>query len=211
MPDSGLGYWNRMLMTVASKECHVPGPHLCHEATPLSLYPCEHVAVDPDSFFTWRPRNSIFLSLCRDKSLGTVVHLYDTAQSFFASMSCLLPATVPDKSVILGQYVEDEDPQTSSLHPRVLLFDVLVLGGQVMNGMPVRKRYELLRNIVPSNGATGALGPLSVQWVGEYQCSAVITQRRMALPHPVESLLVLRDQQVCALDCVRLEEWWKKK
>lgn len=197
-----LEYWDRMLVAVCGKEANIPGAHLCAVTSHLQIAECH--MVDPNRYFTWRPSRSVFLSLCRDDSFGTIVHIYATGCSYFATPSCMLPCRVPAGSVVLGQYIEDVDPVTMSLSPRVLLFDLPMMGYCDMSGVPARDRYAALRRCMAGSedGTPGCM--LKVQWVGEYSCASVITQGHMQLPHPVQSLLVLRDDQVCSLDSVEI-------
>lgn len=201
VPD--LAHWDRVLLAVGGKECHIPAPHMYPAAANLDIHPCPHADVDQSRFFTWRPRDSIFLSLCRDDSFGTILHLYETDQSYFAPPACMLPVTVPSGTVVLGQYVEDVDPATRAVHPRVLLFDIPVLAHRDMQQVPARDRYAALRSSISDDAMAKSQSLLRVQWVGEYSCSSMITENKMRLPHPVQSLLVLRDDQVCVLDCVK--------
>ena len=101
---------------------------------------------------------------------------------YYASPDVFLSEECPDKTVLLGQFVIDDDKT-----PRVLLFDVAKLRGVSMKDIPASERYSCLQTLQPTFGAMCAL-----QWVGDCETlAAELKTERFKVPHPVDRIMTL--------------------
>lgn len=193
--------FHRCLSVLAQQECVAPGYHLSGAATRISSSSLDRkcrVVNDGDRFCTWKPKGSVFLSLSKEDCGSTVVHVFESGTSFYASPAARLPKCIPSGVTLLGQYVEDFDSETETVFPRVLVFDVLQSDGRPLDGVPVPMRYNTLRGYFEAAAATGNTEEsiVQLQWVGQYSSVGVITSGAMKLPHEVESIIVLTDKDV---------------
>jgi hypothetical protein len=133
------------------------------------------------TFGTWLASSAEFIAV--SKFCGsTMVYLPAHDTFYFASPSVLLAPTVPDKTVVLGQFIIDNEKT-----PRVLFFDVWKLHGVSMKDVPPCERYECLQKLEAGFGQMCTL-----QWAGD--CAVLageLKAGRFEVPHAVKGVIAL--------------------
>jgi hypothetical protein len=113
---------------------------------------------------------------------ATLVYLPAHDTFYFASPPMLLSAAIPDKTVLLGQFIIDNEKT-----PRVLFFDVWKLHGVPMKDVPPCERYGCLQKLEAGFGSMCTL-----QWAGD---GGVLFDElkagRFEVPHAVKGVIAL--------------------
>ena len=167
------------ILAIASEPCLHPGEHLKDRLKPSCSV--EEGKVADGAFGTWLARGAELVVLGRYGD-STIVYLPSQDMFYYASPCCLLSASCPDKTALLGQFVVDNDST-----PRVLVYDLLRLQGASCGDMPVRERYACLQQLGSHLGSACTL-----QWVGEV--SVLLRELRsgkFVLPHAIKGVMSL--------------------
>lgn len=180
---------------VTAGECHVPGDHLKYarevEVREQDWDSADDVTVQ--DFFTWRPTGARMFSLMKVRGGRTLAFCHSRGRLFFASPLCMLGRDVEEGTCLLAQLTLDKGDEGTV--PRMLVFDLICLGGVYVGHLTARERYSLLLSRVAPVLDVGVCmdGFFRVQWVGEYGCCSAVTRGSLRLPHSVDALYVLRD------------------
>jgi hypothetical protein len=126
---------------------------------------------ESSSLFTWKPSDSIFVTLLKHSPNSTAVFLHDSDMHYQASAACSLGPACPTGTVLLGQVLLDHSPEDLSYRIMVLLFDALQIGDQdfVALRMMPQERYARMRQLCDnSQGVILSPTTMMVQWAGKY-------------------------------------------
>lgn len=133
------------------------------------------------TFGTWLASSAELIAVSKFGNL-TFVYLPAHDTFYFASPAMLLSTAIPDKTVLLGQFIIDNEKT-----PRVLFFDVAKLHGVAMRDVPASDRYECLQKLQAGFGQMCAL-----QWAGD--CESLFQELktgRFEVPHAVKGVIAL--------------------
>ena len=162
------------ILSTCAEPCLYPGEHHKDRLTPIVLQTGKS-----DGFGTWIATHAELICICKYATTGTVVYMPSQDTFYFASPSMKLGPDCPDATILIGQFVVDDDKT-----PRVLVFDVAKLRGISFTDMPPRERYSALQGIGMS------LGPMcTLQWVGD--CAVLgreLASGRFKVPHQVRAV-----------------------
>jgi hypothetical protein len=167
------------VLALCTDPCLHPGLHLKDRVQP-------HVGTasgkkTEDSFGTWLAQGAEWVTIGKYEGI-TLVFVASQDAFYYASPGCILSAKCPSQTVLLGQFVIDNDST-----PRVLMNDVVRMRGTSFADMPARERYACLQQLGE------CMGPMcTLQWVGE--CAVLKTELKSGkfkVPHAVRSVIAL--------------------
>lgn len=144
-------------------------------------------------YFTWKAKDSIIFTLIQAAPGRTVIYCHDNDILYHAHRDIMLPARVPVGTCVLGQYCEDDDAMGCT-DPRMLIFDMVAIGWHTLQQSSAKERYNMLREVVGGGLPVSVESVLRIQWVGEYSCSPSVLSGAMQLPHEIEGLLILSNE-----------------
>ena len=147
----------------------------CAKKRLLGDTPCRTLA-------TWLPKDRVGITLYVDSGLRTFVGI--RGRVMLATEQVMQGNVLPAETLVLAHFVLDR-AEGGRLEPRVLVFDVSLLGGRDMEGLPPSERYSSLLGLFRNRG-----GMTTLQWVGE-EASAVaqLDGLRKKLPHDIECIV----------------------
>ena len=180
------------------------------------LSPEDHEGMVSSSLFTWKPANSVFVTLIKNTESKTVIYLHDSDMHYEASEAACLGPDCPVNTVLLGQVVLDEDNNNHSGEDargysiRLHLFDALQIGDDdfVNMTLPAEQRYNRLRMLCcdQPSGRHVITSPCTmlVQWAGpSYEIVRDFSMgphARQNLPHhEAEAVICYGMQHPCKL------------
>ena len=170
------------VLALCTDPCLHPGLHLKDRVQP-NVQPVATVSKNKveDSFGTWLAQGAEWVTIGKYEGT-TLIYLPSQDAFYYASPGCILSGECPHHTILLGQFVIDNDST-----PRVLVHDIVRMRGTSFKDMPARERYSCLQQL------GGCLGPLcTLQWVGE--CNVLkgeLKSGRFKVPHPVRSVMAL--------------------
>lgn len=166
--------------------------------------------------FTWKPQNSIFVTIIKHNARATAIYVHDSDMHYAASEAASLGSGCPVNTVLLAQVALEHTGVDSFERQEyrivVLLFDVLQIGSEnfVASKMPPEQRYRRLRLLCDGcNKEDVIMSPstMLVQWAGP--SLDVVREFSMGphasknLPnHSTESIICLGREHPCKLSLV---------
>lgn len=165
-----------------------------------------HDDEDDGNLFTWRPQNSVFLTILKHKEMGSAVYVHESDMHYEASELCMLGPGCPLNTVLLGQALLDN--YSDNYRMQVLVFDVLAIGDEDFVSMRMKPmdRYMRLRDLW---GRAGVVPPpsrsaLHLQWAGhpfktakEFSMGANASSN--LVHHSAESIILYGMEHPCKL------------
>ena len=118
---------------------------------------------DRDFLFTWRPADSVFVTLIKYKSSETAIYIHASDLHYSCSQIACLGHSCPTNTVLLGQAVLDNCLDEGCHKMHVLLFDALSIGDDDLVAMRMgpSERYSRLRELWKTPGKNIFIGLMS--------------------------------------------------
>lgn len=159
-----------------------------------------------ERMFTWKPYNSLFVTLIKHTETSTAIYLHDSDMHFTATEAASLGPGCPVNTVLLGQVVLDAEAQ-QSFRVMILLFDALQIGSHdfVALKMSAGDRYRNLRALCDNNpDVIVSHSTMMVQWAGPsmnvVKDFSMGQEAHKNLPnHVAEAIICFGDDHPCKL------------